>query len=96
MNVEEMRKVEFTTDDVDKLRKSIKIGDILRYPMMFKDLRGKNMLVERFEPVQVIGRHPHLVEAVAGDGRHCTITYVEMLLEPQITQRMKKDRKRGR
>ena len=91
-----MKEVKFTTEDVDKLRKEIGIGDILRYPMMFKDLRGKNMFVERFEPVQVIGVHPYLVEAVAGDGRHCTITYVEMLLDPQITQRMKKNRKRGR
>ena len=96
MHGEEMKHVEFTTDDVDKLRKEIKAGDILRYPMMFKALKGKNLFVARFEPAQVIGKYPHLVEAVAGDGRHCTITYVEMLLDPQITQKMKKNRKRGR
>ena len=90
----EVAKVRFTAKDVDELREKIRPGDILRYPMRFWDAAAKSGFVEVFEPVQVIGRYPHLVEAVAGDGRHCTVTYVEMLLEPKIMQ--KKNRKRGR
>lgn len=50
--------------DIDRMRQSIRLGDIFYYPRLVKDRRSANVLVERWEKVHVIGIYSALVEVI--------------------------------
>ena len=75
-----------TTDDIDALRDSIKIGDTLNYPRLVRDRNAAGALAERWRRVHVTDIYPHLV-TVKGRGPEYplqTITYIEMLTDSRI------------
>ena len=80
--------VVFTTDDIADLRRRIRVGDVLRYPVMKPDKRTGHLFVSRYSNEEVTGVYPHLV-TVSGPVRPVrTITYIEMLTMPAILRRI--------
>lgn len=67
---------------LDRLRRTIKIGDKIWCRRTVKSLTALQCLEEKEEQVQIVGKYPNLVE-VKGPGQSFqrrTVSYAEMLM----------------
>lgn len=55
-------KMKLTVDDVEKIRKSVKVGDKFRYKTVHQDILNEKISNVVWEKVTVIKKYRHLVE----------------------------------
>lgn len=68
--------------DRDEIRKKIKVGDTVKYPLMVFDRGEENVFTIKMVPAVVVGRFPYLVQVrLKGCWENTpvrTMTYVEL------------------
>ena len=71
-----------TKEEIENLRKRIRIGDVLPVEIKKIDLSMESMAPQpKVVRCRVVGMHPHVVEVEEPKtGRRYTTTYIEMLL----------------